>query len=123
MSFNTKRMLVNQRRIQYPGRGMAMDYEKSKTVAIEEKCRDCMQERNCSLCTSPECPLFPYRPNAKDENATQRQPGYDVPTLEHYLELIKAQDPEGKKADAFRERTAQYRAGKATPSEEDAYEF
>ena len=110
-TFCLKRMYVNTRRLQYPARGLKMDYENSRSTAIEEKCRDCMQERNCSQCTSPECPLFPYRPGADDPNATQRRPGIDVPAREHYLELIKALDPDGKKATAARERMSLYRTG------------
>lgn len=137
-TFCLKRMYVNTRRLQHPARGLRMDYENSRSVAIEEKCRDCMQERNCSQCTSPECPLFPYRPGADDPNATQRRPGIDVPAREHYLELIKAQDPDGRKATAARERMSQYWAGaeagagveanegaeiQTTIEEGDAYEF
>lgn len=115
--------LIQERRIAYPGRGMAMDYEKSKTTAIEEFCRNCFQASNCASCTSRNCALFPYRPGANDPDAVQRRPGYDVPTLEQYQELLRAKDPDGAKAAIARERMAQYRAGKVTPSEEDVYEF
>lgn len=115
-----------------------MDYENSRSTAIEEKCRDCMQERNCSQCTSPECSLFPYRPGADDSDATQRRPGIDVPSREHYLELIQAQDPDGKKSAVARDRMARYWSGSGAGAgaesgemaeiqtaieEGDAYEF
>jgi hypothetical protein len=41
--------------------------------AINEKCRECIYDSNCTgnwrqqiaACTDPKCPLFPYRPQSK----------------------------------------------------------
>lgn len=96
----------NRRRAKYPGRGLAMDYDRSRTTAIEEKYRDCMQEADCSECTSPACPLYPFRPGA--ERVNNRVAGEHVPTREEYEQAIEKQrlerDPDGSKAEALRTR-------------------
>lgn len=89
-----------ERRKKHPSRGKAMDYENSRSIAIEEYCRECMQtSRSCTDCPAPECPLWPYRPGA-----TEGEPRPGVPSREQYDSWIKEQDPDGLRAAAIRER-------------------
>ena len=97
---------TDERRAKYPGRGLAMDYGHSRVTGIEEFCRGCMCAVSVSDCPSKSCPLFPFRPGADADGATQRIPGVDVPTKEWYEEQLRLQDPDGAKADAARERFA-----------------
>lgn len=93
----------DERRAAYPGKGLAMDHGNSPTTAIKEFCRGCMCQRNTADCPSTRCPLFMFRPGAKDEGAVQRKPS-DVPTVQEYEAMLRARDPDGTKAAAARER-------------------
>ena len=99
---------VDERRLAYPGKGLAMDHGNSPTTAIKEFCRGCMCQRNVADCPSRRCPLFVYRPGANDEGAVQRRPE-DVPSAEEYERMLQARDPDGSKANAARERFARKR--------------
>lgn len=48
---------------------------KSKAAAIHAFCLECMgwQREEVRLCTSPACPLFPYRPYSGDKDAGSSQ--------------------------------------------------
>lgn len=94
---------ANERRVKYPARSQAIDAGRSPSGAIEEMCRECLGQVDCSTCTDRACWLFPYRPGADAAGATQRTPG-DVPSDEQYAELRRLQDPDGSKARAFLER-------------------
>lgn len=103
VTLNNPDRFANVRRIQHPGRGEAVDHGNSRATAIEEMCRECLGQIDCSDCTDRQCPLFPFRPGADKEGANQRKPG-DVPTQAEYAELRRLQDPDGVKAQTFRDR-------------------
>lgn len=74
------------------------DNEMSRKHAIDEKCKDCIYDplaggtwrQQVENCTSPDCPLYPYRPiSAKKKPAsTGKQPE----GLRRYREQAKAED-------------------------------
>lgn len=105
-------------RIAHPSTAMRIDSGSSPTAAISLFCRTCIGDNHPRECTGYTCPLFAYRPGADDESATKRRPG-DVPTEEQYRELQRLADPDGKKAQAIRERFAASREGKASDGEDD----
>lgn len=105
-------------RVNYPSKAMRIDSGSSPTAAISLFCRTCSGDNHPRECTGYTCPLFAYRPGAEDESATKRRPG-DVPTDEQYRELQRLADPDGKKAQAIRERFAASREGKASDGEDD----
>ena len=110
----------DERRAKHPGRGLAMDYDGSKTTAIVEFCRGCMVTNgSVADCTSVRCALFPFRPGADAPDAVVRKPGIDVPSREWYEEELRKRDPDGTKADAARERFAASRKQSAEGVEED----
>jgi hypothetical protein len=55
----------------------------SRLKAINEKCRECIYDSSCpgtwrqqiAACTSPKCPLFPYRPLSVGHNAKRADSG------------------------------------------------
>lgn len=114
---------ANERRVKYPARSQAIDAGRSPSGAIEEMCRECMCQTDCSSCPDRACWLFPYRPGADAAGATQRTPGIDVPSPEDYAELRRLQDPDGSKAQAMREVFAaareRARGGQASTTPED----
>ena len=115
---------ANERRMKYPGRSQAIDAGRSPTGAIEEMCRECMSQVDCSDCTDTPCWLFPYRPGADKPGAVQRAVG-DVPSQEEYEAMRKALDPDGSKTEAMRERFEAARAarnqGSAQGSSDDDF--
>jgi hypothetical protein len=44
---------------------------KSKSAGIKAFCQECMGyvKKEVTLCTSPNCPLFPYRPYQKEDES------------------------------------------------------
>ena len=96
-----------------------MDYGKSKTVAIQEFCRGCLQSQSAADCPDRGCALFPFRPGADSKDATQRRPGRDVPTREWYEDELRKQDPDGLKAETARVRFAGGKVAEAEVEEEE----
>lgn len=108
---------VNEYRVRYPGTALRIDAGNSPTSAIELKCRECSGDNHPRECPGYSCPLFPYRPGADDDGANQRRAG-DVPTEEQYRELLRLADPDGLKAQAFRERVQGARASASVVDDE-----
>ena len=105
-------------RVAHPSTALRIDSGSSPTAAIALFCRTCIGDNHPRDCTGYTCPLFSYRPGADDENANKRRPG-DVPTEEQYRELQRLADPDGRRAQATRERFAASRAGLASVEDDD----